>query len=292
MKKNIYKLSIMTILLSLASILNAQKLSDPFDIDLWQNGMPNTNGVDTTTFNEKEGNFKPSMRVFLPSPNVATGRFILMCPGGGYSHLAYNHEGYDWAPYFLKQGIGVAVLKYRMPKEINKDVPISDAEEAIRLIRENAKEWNINPNDVGIMGFSAGGHLASTIATHAPKALRPDFQILMYPVITMDSNYTHKGSRQNLLGKYPSDELVELYSNEKQVDADTPRAFIAYSNDDGAVPPLNGVNYYLALHNKKIPAALYIYPTGGHGWGIREGFLYKNLMLDELSAWLRSFKPE
>lgn len=281
----------MIALMSVEQVICAQ-VNTPFDIDLWSQGMPNTNGVDNAPFNEKEGNFKPTMKVFIPNKDVSTGRFILICPGGGYSHLAYHHEGYDWAPFFLKQGIGVAVLKYRMPKGVNKDVPISDAEEAIRIIRKNSTEWGVNPNDVGIMGFSAGGHLASTIATHAPKELRPNFQILMYPVITMNPSYTHKGSRENLLGKSPTPELEELYSNETQVDESTPRAFIAYSNDDKTVPPLNGVNYYLALHNKNIPAALYIYPTGGHGWGIREGFLYKNQVLEELSAWLRSFKPD
>ena len=196
----------------------------------------------------------------------------MICPGGGYTNLAYQHEGYDWVPYFNGQGVGLAVLKYRMPKGVNKDVPISDAEEAMRLIRENASEWGVNPNDVGIMGFSAGGHLASTIATHAPIELRPNFQVLMYPVITMDDKYTHKGSKKSLLGDNPPVELVELYSNDKQIDDNTPRAFIAFSNDDGAVSPINGINYYTALHNNNVPAALYIYPTGGHGWGIRDSF--------------------
>lgn len=140
------------------------------------------------------------------------------------------------------------------------------------------------------MGSSAGGHLASTIATHAKPELRPNFQILFYPVITMNQSYTHMGSRNNLLGKEVSAELEKEYSNEKQVTKETPRAFIVYSDDDNAVPPANGVNYYLALNKNKVPAVLHIYPSGGHGWGIREGFLYKNEMLDELTTWLRSFK--
>lgn len=277
-------------LLGLSSLGSAQSPKSPFEIDLWPNGAPTQNGQ--SSFDESKGDFKPSIKVFLPTQAKPNGRFVLICPGGGYTHLAYHHEGYDWAPYFNKLGIGVAVLKYRMPKGGHTEVPISDAEEAMRIIRENADSWGINPNDVGIMGFSAGGHLASTIATHAPQALRPNFQILMYPVITMDKQYTHLGSRASLLGDNPSSELEILYSNEKQIDEITPRAFIAYSNDDKVVPPANGVNYYLALHNKSVPAALYIYPTGGHGWGISEGFLYKNQVLEELSAWLRSFEPE
>ena len=179
-----------------------------------------------------------------------------------------------------------------MPKGGYKEVPFSDAEEALRVVRDSAVIWNINPNDVGIMGFSAGGHLASTIATHSAFDVRPNFQILFYPVITMDKKYTHMGSHNNLLGSDASAELEERYSNEKQVTKDTPRAFIVYSDDDKSVPPANGVNYYFALNANGVPTTLHVYPSGGHGWGIRESFLYKNLMLDELSAWLNTFKSE
>lgn len=231
----------------------------------------------------------PSLRVFLPAPELATGRAIVACPGGGYSGLAVNHEGYDWAPYFNKQGIALIVLKYRMPKG-DRTLPIADAEAAMKMVRDSADVWNLNPHDIGIMGSSAGGHLASTIATHAKAELRPDFQILFYPVITMDKSYTHLGSHDNLLGKDASAELETEFSNEKQVTKETPRAFIAYSDDDKTVPPANGVNYYLSLHKKRVPAVLHIYASGGHGWGIREKFVYKNEMLNDLSAWLRSFK--
>lgn len=231
----------------------------------------------------------PSLRVFLPAPELATGRAIVACPGGGYSGLAVNHEGYDWAPYFNKQGIALIVLKYRMPKG-DRTLPIADAEAAMKMVRDSADIWNLNPHDIGIMGSSAGGHLASTIATHAKAELRPDFQILFYPVITMDKSYTHLGSHDNLLGKDASAELETEFSNEKQVTKETPRAFIAYSDDDKTVPPANGVNYYLSLHKKRVPAVLHIYASGGHGWGIRERFIYKNEMLNDLSAWLRSFK--
>ena len=232
---------------------------------------------------------QPSLRVFLPAPELATGRAVVACPGGGYSGLAVNHEGYDWASYFNKQGIALIVLKYRMPKG-DRTLPISDAEAAMKMVRDSADVWNLNPNDIGIMGSSAGGHLASTIATHAPEALRPNFQILFYPVITMDKSFTHMGSHDNLLGKDASADLEKEFSNEKQVTKETPRAFIVYSDDDKVVPPANGVNYYLALNKKGVPSVLHIYPTGGHGWGIREDFLYKSEMQNELTSWLRSFK--
>jgi acetyl esterase/lipase len=267
--------------------VNAQNNLKYTDIDLWPHGMPNTNGRDKSPFNEAEGNYKPTVRIYLDRTK-ATGRAVIICPGGGYTKLAYDHEGYDFAPFFLEQGIAVIVLKYRMPLG-HREVPYSDAEEAIRLVKENAKEWNINVNDIGIMGSSAGGHLASTIATHAKAESRPAFQILLYPVITMDSTYTHKGSRKNLIGTSPSAELVNLYSNERQVTSETPRAFIVFSDDDKGVSPINGVNYYAALKQNNVPASLHIYPSGGHGWGYRDNFKYKKLFLKELREWLKSF---
>ena len=265
MKQKISSLWVLLVLLLAGLQASAQSAPKPFDIE------------------------QPSLRVFLPAPELATGRAVVACPGGGYSGLAVNHEGYDWAPYFNKQGIALIVLKYRMPKG-DRTLPISDAEVAMKMVRDSADVWNLNPNDIGIMGSSAGGHLASTIATHAPKELRPNFQILFYPVITMDKSFTHMGSHDNLLGKDASEELEKEFSNEKQVTKETPRAFIVYSDDDKVVPPANGVNYYLALNKKGVPSVLHIYPTGGHGWGIREDFLYKSEMQNELTSWLRSFK--
>lgn len=270
---------------------SAQPNNRVFDIDLWQQGLPNSNGMDSPPFDESIGNFKPLIRVFLPDSQVATGKAVLICPGGAYVHLAYHHEGYDWGPYFNKMGIAAIVLKYRMPKRGHKEVPYSDAEEAMRLIKQHASEWNINPDDVGIMGSSAGGHLASTVAVRSTEDLRPDFQILFYPVITMDKKYTHMGSHDNLLGSNASKELEEQYSNEKLVTDDTPPAFIVYSDDDDVVAPNNGVNYYLALREHGIPASLHIYPSGGHGWGILESFLYKNQVLNDLEVWLKTCKP-
>ncbi|MFS2724167.1 GDSL-type esterase/lipase family protein [Bacteroides thetaiotaomicron] len=265
MKQKFSSLFVLLVLLLTGLQVSAQSTPKPFDIE------------------------QPSLRVFLPAPELATGRAVVACPGGGYSGLAVNHEGYDWAPYFNKQGIALIVLKYRMPKG-DRTLPISDAEAAMKMVRDSADVWNLNPNDIGIMGSSAGGHLASTIATHAPEALRPNFQILFYPVITMDKSFTHMGSHDNLLGKDASAELEKEFSNEKQVTKETPRAFIVYSDDDKVVPPANGVNYYLALNKKGVPSVLHIYPTGGHGWGIREDFLYKSEMQNELTSWLRSFK--
>lgn len=265
MKQKFSSLFVLLVLLLTGLQVSAQSTPKPFDIE------------------------QPSLRVFLPAPELATGRAVVACPGGGYSGLAVNHEGYDWAPYFNKQGIALIVLKYRMPKA-DRTLPISDAEAAMKMVRDSADVWNLNPNDIGIMGSSAGGHLASTIATHAPEALRPNFQILFYPVITMDKSFTHMGSHDNLLGKDASADLEKEFSNEKQVTKETPRAFIVYSDDDKVVPPANGVNYYLALNKKGVPSVLHIYPTGGHGWGIREDFLYKSEMQNELTSWLRSFK--
>ena len=265
MKQKFSSLFVLLVLLLTGLQVSAQSTPKPFDIE------------------------QPSLRVFLPAPELATGRAVVACPGGGYSGLAVNHEGYDWAPYFNKQGIALIVLKYRMPKG-DRTLPISDAEAAMKMVRDSADVWNLNPNDIGIMGSSAGGHLASTIATHAPEALRPNFQILFYPVITMDKSFTHMGSHDNLLGKDASADLEKEFSNEKQVTKENPRAFIVYSDDDKVVPPANGVNYYLALNKKGVPSVLHIYPTGGHGWGIREDFLYKSEMQNELTSWLRSFK--
>ena len=265
MKQKFSSLFVLLVLLLTGLQVSAQSTPKPFDIE------------------------QPSLRVFLPAPELATGRAVVACPGGGYSGLAVNHEGYDWAPYFNKQGIALIVLKYRMPKG-DRTLPISDAEAAMKMVRDSADVWNLNPNDIGIMGSSAGGHLASTIATHAPEALRPNFQILFYPVITMDKSFTHMGSHDNLLGKDASADLEKEFSNEKQVTKETPRAFIVYSDDDKVVPPANGVNYYLALNKKGVPSVLHIYPTGGHGWGIREDFLSKSEMQNELTSWLRSFK--
>jgi acetyl esterase/lipase len=256
-------------------------------MELWPNGAPNTNGDDKD---------KAELTIYLPDAKKATGRAVVCCPGGGYTHLAMDHEGHQWASFFNNQGIALIVLKYRMPHG-DRFVPISDAEEAMKTVRRNAAAWHINPSDVGIMGFSAGGHLASTIATHSTGDAAPNFQILFYPVITMDPGYTHKGSRDNFLGtfgdgKKDQKEMKKLeadYSNDLQVNRTTSRAFLALSDDDKAVPAANGFNYYQQLYKHDVPASIHIYPTGGHGWGYRESFAFHYNVIFELKAWLESF---
>ena len=228
------------------------------------------------------------MTIFLPEEKKSTGYAIIICPGGAYYFHAWEHEGTDWAPFFNQMGMAVFVLKYRMPKR-NPKVPISDAEEAIKIVRKNAEKWKIDPKQVGIMGSSAGGYLASTIATHSIGDAKPDFHILFYPVITMDSSFTELYSKKNLLGENPNKELIDLYSNELQVNKETSRVFITLSNDETLVVPKNGVSYYLACNNNNVPASLHIYPTCGHGWGFRANFDFHLEMLRELKSWLENF---
>jgi acetyl esterase/lipase len=269
-----------TSLLALSAAVFSQK---PITMQLW----PNSPEVVSSDENDKA-----ELTVYLPDAQKSIGRAVVCCPGGGYSHLAMDHEGHQWAPFFNTQGIALIVLKYRMPHG-NRMVPISDAEEAMKTVRSHAAEWHINPNDVGIMGFSAGGHLASTVATHAKDDAAPNFQILFYPVITMDLGFTHKGSHDNFLGDgHSKKELRKLeaeYSNDLQVNRTTPRAFLALSDDDKAVPAANGFNYYEQLYKHDVPASIHIYPTGGHGWGYRESFAYHYNVIFELKAWLQSF---
>ena len=211
------------------------------------------------------------------------GQVIIACPGGGYAGIATTHEGHDMATWFNTQGITYAVLHYRMPYG-KHEIPLSDAPQAIRYMRKHASQWSIN--QIGIMGSSAGGHLASTAATHFTEDTRPDFQILFYPVVTM-SDYTHQGSKDNLLGKNPTDELVRLYSNEMQVNAQTPPAFIMHSSDDTVVPVANSINYYMNMVKQGVMATMHLYPIGGHGWGYNENFPYKSQWKNELEKWLR-----
>lgn len=272
--------------LFITTMLSAQK---PVELLLWPNGAPNSNGLTGTEEDLNGGRVanvvNPSITVYrAEKPN---GMAIIMCPGGGYARLAMNHEGHDMASWFTTQGITYVVLKYRMPNG-NYEVPLSDAEQAIRLVREHAAEWGINPQRVGIMGASAGGHLAASLASlYSSDKTRPDFQILFYPVISMQKGVTHGGSRQNLIGENPSQELEQKYSLERQVSPRSPQAFIMLSSDDGAVPPINGIGYFLALRDQKVPASLHVYPTGGHGWGFRDNFTYKRQWTGELEKWLR-----
>lgn len=260
--------------------LHAQQ---PLELKLWPEGMPNDNGM---TCQEENGVLyvgEPTLTVYPATEG--NGMAIVACPDGGYGKLAMDHEGKDMAAWFNNQGITYAVLKYRMPNG-HKEVPLSDARQAMRILRHRAGEWQLKR--IGIMGFSAGGHLASTVATHfEDEESHPDFQILFYPVISMDPEYTHRGTHDNLLGKQPAKEEEDDFSNELHVDGNTPPAFILHSSDDRSVPVAHSLNYYMALLRHQVPATLHIYPIGGHGWGYRDSFTYKREWTGELEKWLR-----
>ncbi|MGL4520856.1 MAG: alpha/beta hydrolase [Phocaeicola sp.] len=278
MKKKLLLATLFTV----ATTLTAQT---PLVIDLWPNGAPNSNGIESEEKTSDTGRIsgvnEPTLTIYVAEkPN---GQAIIACPGGGYQHLAMNHEGHDFAPWYNEQGITYGVLKYRMPNG-HSDVPLSDVQEAIRIMHTHAAEWSIKK--VGVMGSSAGGHLASTAATHFTEDTRPDFQILFYPVISSDSTITHRGSFDNLTGKESTAQERSYFSNEHRVTAQTPPAFILHSSDDKTVPVANAINYYTALIANKVSAALHIYPIGGHGWGFRETFTYKKEWSAELQKWL------
>jgi len=222
---------------------------------------------------------KPTLEIYLPEKEKSTGAAVVICPGGGYAVVVYQAEGIKTAKEFAKNGVAAFVLKYRIPNDstmIDKTSgPLQDAQQAIKVVRENAAKWGIDGNKVGIMGFSAGGHLASTEATHFDKAviensnntiLRPDFQILVYPVISMQDSLTHLDSRKNLLGKNPSKEIIDEFSNELQVDENTPPAYITHAGDDKVVDVDNSITFYEKLRHHKVAAELHIYPKGDHGF--------------------------
>jgi acetyl esterase/lipase len=223
---------------------------------------------------------------------------VIVCPGGGYSHLAMGHEGVEVAERLNELGVAAFVLKYRLPSDetmVHKEIgPIQDAQRAIQLVRQRAGEWGVEPGHVGIMGFSAGGHLASTAGTHFSQAyidnkdntsLRPDFMILLYPVISFSDSIGHRGSRDCLIGKNPDPATILEYSNELQVTELTPPAFIVQAEDDRTVPAANSLYFYEALLHKKVPAELHIYPKGGHGFGLHNATT-KDQWLDRLKNWM------
>ena len=266
--------------LLVSSFLSAQH---PIQVKLAEEKTVNEKPVIKGWINGDE--YTEATLTIYPAKNP-NGQAIVACPGGGYAGIATTHEGHDMAAWFNTQGITYAVLHYRMPYG-KHEIPLSDAHQAIRYMRKNAEKWGIE--QLGIMGSSAGGHLASTAATHFDAETRPDFQILFYPVVTM-TDYTHQGSKDNLLGKNPSEELVKLYSNELQVTEQTPPAFIMHSSNDDAVPVLNSINYYLALCKHGVWSSMHLYPIGGHGWGYNESFPYKAQWKDELEKWLREIR--
>lgn len=268
--------------------MNLNSIAQSYEVNLWENEIPNS----TTNASYKEIQVledsvlvkvsqvkTPTLTIFKPKNPNSTA--VVICPGGGYLHLSINKEGYKVAEWLNSFGITAVVLKYRLPSDsIMKDKsigPLQDAQEAMRYVRRNAKNWNLDENKIGIMGFSAGGHLASTLATKYDEVIynisdetsaRPDFSILIYPVISMDEAITHKGSKKYLLGSNPTIEFVEKYSNEKQIDSLTCKTFIVHATDDKSVPVENSINYYLALKENKVSVEMHLYEKGGHGFGL------------------------
>jgi acetyl esterase/lipase len=244
----------------------------------------------------------PKLKIYLPDPKIASGTAVVICPGGGYSGLAIIHEGEQVAEAFQKIGVAAFVLQYRLPSDLtmtDKSIgPLQDAQQAIKVVREHAREWKIDVTKVGIAGFSAGGHLASTAGTHYqvslidnPKqvTLRPDFMILGYPVISFTDSLTHQGSRENLLGKSPSAQQIKNYSNELQVDSQTPVTFLVHAGDDDVVKVQNSLSFYKALQKNGVAAGLVIYPHGGHGFGLNNSTT-PDKWFEHCKNWLASLK--
>jgi len=263
----------------------------PEPILLYPDGAPGAMGSD-----DKD---KPSIRVYSPEADKRTGTAIVICPGGGYGGLAIDHEGQQVGEFLKAHGITAFVLKYRL-SPYRHPVPLNDVSRAIRHVRAHAAEWNVAPNRIGVMGFSAGGHLASTVSTHfdagdvASKDLverqssRPDFSVLCYPVISFQAPFSHKGSAKNLLGENPDPELLKSLSNETQVTEKTPPTFIFHTQEDSGVPPQNALAYYSALVEKKVPAELHIYQYGAHGVGLAIGDPVLTTWKERLIGWLQT----
>jgi len=293
------QISLFTIfLLSGISLMAQDKV-----LKVWPNGAPNENEINTP-----EEQFdgvrvrnvsEAEMYVYLPDKEKNTGAAVVICPGGGYTMEAMDHEGYDMAAFLQSQGVAGIVLKYRLPNK-HDEVPSSDARRAIRTVRANAKEWGIDPKKIGIAGSSAGGHLASTAGTVFDLgdsgnsdpiervSCRPDFMLLLYPVITMNEEFTHLGSRENLIGTGHNMELVRKYSNELNVSSETPPTFLVLADNDKAVPPRNSIEFYSALKKNNVPAEMHIFQQGGHGFGMRKEGIpasnWPNLFMDWLKA--------
>ena len=279
-------------------------------IKLWPDGaIPNAiAGAQLTEKSEESGGILrisnvtvPTITAFLPPAGQATRTAVMICPGGGYGMLAWGHEGEEIARWFNGMGVAAFILKYRLPDERimtnTHEVPLMDAMQGMKLIRQNANRFGVDPRQVGVMGFSAGGHLASTLATHFNRGTqgsdggalaRPDFAILLYPVVTFGDK-AHTGSRDKLLGNLKtSAEQIAYYSNELQVSDQTPPTFLVHSEDDKTVPVENSINYYLACLKNGVPAEMHLYPTGGHGYALRTAkFGSLTTWPDSCRAWLK-----
>ncbi len=296
--------SILIVFLLFSTSVFAQDKS----LELWPGGIPNSQSSSEKEIRDSGDILwirkvqKPAVDVFLPVKQTATGQAVLICPGGGYEGLAYDWEGTQIAKWLNTKGIAGIVLKYRLPSsasvKTSYEAPLQDAKRAIRLIRSHADEWNIDKNKVGVMGFSAGGHLASTLGTHfnAEETVpldslrsinaRPDFMILVYPVITMKKEFTHMGSRNSLLGENPSEDLIKEFSNEEQVQIDSPPTFLVHATDDDVVPVENSLQFYHALVDHKVDAEMHVYPEGGHGFALSIDKGYLQSWTDRLADWL------
>lgn len=269
-------LTCIIIVITFSAISTTEEIQTPPNVVLlWPDGTPGAQG-------DTEGD-KPTLTIYPAPKEKTTGTAIVICPGGAYVNLAMDHEGQQIAQWLNSLGVAAFILKYRHRRSgagYGHPAPLQDAQRAVRMVRSRAKEWNIDSNRIGILGFSAGGHLASSAGTHFQKnyyepkdsidqfSCRPDFMILIYPVISLAEWYTHIGSKLNLLGKNPDQTLVEDFSNERQVTSETPPTFLVHANDDKTVPPENSIFFYLALRKAKVPAEMHIYENGGHGFGL------------------------
>jgi acetyl esterase/lipase len=273
-----------------STFVRAESGAKPQLILLWPQGAPGAVG------NEEKD--KPSLTVYLPPADKANGAAVVVCPGGGYGALAMDHEGKQVAEWLNSIGVAGFVLQYRIAPRYHHPAPLQDAQRAIRTVRAREKEWNVDPKRIGIWGFSAGGHLASTAGTHFDRghpaedvieeaSCRPDFLILAYPVISMEPGVAHMGSRINLMGKDPDPKLVENLSNEKQVTSETPPTFLFHTDADSGVLPENSVQFYLALRKAKVPAELHIYQRGPHGVGLAPRDQILSTWKDRLQAWMK-----
>ncbi len=303
------KKTALTILPILFLMVNLSMNAQEYRIPLYPGAIPNsknTGGIEKTEISDitRISNVQiPDIAVYLPSKRFATGQAVVICPGGGYWILAYDLEGTDIARYFNSIGVAAIVLKYRLPTYGNciepHKAPLMDAQRAMRLVRHNAAKWNISPLKIGIMGFSAGGHLASTLGTHfdygnksaadsvEKESCRPDFMILMYPVISFADTSMHLGSREALLGKDADPVLVKYYSNELQVKEDTPPSFFVHADNDHGVPVENTLLMYKALRAKSIPAELHILSEGEHGFGLGGSNDHIASWTNSLELWLK-----
>ncbi|MBN1781654.1 alpha/beta hydrolase [bacterium] len=271
---------------------------------LYPDHIPNSKPSDVReTGGDKPGGLifgvtDPTLEVFLPERELSTGAAVIICPGGAYGVVVYQAEGIKTAREFARNGVAAFVLKYRIPNDEmmpdKKMGPLQDAQQAIMWVRENGFKWGIDTSKVGIMGFSAGGHLASTAATHFERAviennrhtnLRPDFQILVYPVISMQDSLTHADSRKNLLGDNPSRDIIDMFSNELQVDENTPPAYITHAGDDKVVDVDNSILYYQALRHHCVPVEMHLYPKGNHGFVL---FQPTEMWMAPLFRWMKS----